>query len=246
MGSGSAGHAHGSLRLRLLGEFVVIVVGVLVALAANAAWEVRVEHRQEEDYYRSLAHDLVADTAEYGLSLRMTARSMEAARHVRSAIRGDATASTRSLARSVAFASWVNFPDWSSGTVDELFSAGTIRLIRDPGIKNALHEYRASIAEWRPRMQGPEYDAYLDYRRQTAGWIPLEASIAFMVSRLDNEGADDRIDEAALARRLRGNEALLNTTELMIVQWSSLSDLFEEQRDTAIALLRLLEQRVGT
>ncbi len=58
-----AGATRSTLIGRLFAEFVVIVAGVLVALAANAAWEVRSERQQEEAYYRALVRDLQADTA---------------------------------------------------------------------------------------------------------------------------------------------------------------------------------------
>jgi hypothetical protein len=225
---------------RLAAEFVVIVVGVLVALAVDAAWEVRSDRRQEVEYYRALAQDVRADTAEYRIALWMTRRSVEASQEVRAAILGDPLRSERPLSKSLYYASWVNYPDWASGTIDELYSAGTIRLIRDEEIKQALHTYRALVAEWRPRIQGPEYSAFQTYRAMTAGMIPLEAAIAYETG----EEPAVEIDEAAIATGLRGNRALLRQTEQMIIEWASLIVFYNEQVAEAEKLLDLLEARI--
>lgn len=226
---------------KLGAEFVVIVMGVLVALGVDATWEVRSERRQETDYYRSLAQDVRADTAEYGIALWMTRRSLETAQEVRAAILGKPRVSDRPLSQSVYYASWVNYPDWASGTIEELYGAGTIRLIRDERIKTALHAYRALVAEWRPRIQGPEYSAFQAYRAATTGLMPLEAAIAY-------EGGEEptvEIDEAGLANSLRGDRALLQKTEQMIIEWASLIVFYNEQVAEARKLLALLEARLA-
>lgn len=231
-----------SLGQRLAGEFIVIVLGVLVALSVDAGLEVRAEGKREQAYYLSLARDVVDDTAEYATAIRMTARSIEAGSHVRSVILGDPYPGKRPLSQSLAYASWVNYPDWSSGTLDELYSVGTIRLIRRQEIKDAIHAYRSDVNEWRPRMQGPEYGAFLDYRRTISGLIPLEARMAYEMTSLDDERAEGvEVDEVVLAARLRGNQPLLGDLEIMMFQWVSLTVLYKEQRELALRLLSLLQ-----
>jgi hypothetical protein len=92
-------------------------------------------------------------------------------------------------------------------------------------------------------MQGPEYGAFLDYRRAISGLIPLEAQMAYEMTSLDDEGAAAgvEVDEALLAARLRGNQPLLGDLEIMMFQWVSLTVLYEEQRELALHLLNLLE-----
>jgi hypothetical protein len=241
-----AGGNRRTLAARLFAEFVIIVTGVLVALGVNAAWEVRSERQQEEAYYRALVRDLEADTAEYAIALRMTGRSLETAEYVRSVILGRPANATRTLSKSLFYASWVNYPDWSSGTMEELYGAGTIRLIRDEPIKAALHSYRALVSEWRPRIEGPEYSAFQEYRRLIVGLIPLEAAIAYQLTGLDDESVEGvHVDEEALARRIRGDVELLRATERMILEWTDLVYFYKEQVGEALKVLNLLKDRVG-
>jgi hypothetical protein len=242
-----SGAGRSTLSGRLFAEFLIIVAGVLVALAANAAWEMRSERQQEEAYYRALARDLEADTAEYGIALRMTSRSLETATYVHSVILGDPLPAARPLSQCLFYASWVNYPDWSSGTIEELYGAGTIRLIRDSAIKDALHSFRASIAEWRPRLQSPEYGAFQAYRRSTAGLIPLDAALAYQGTSLDTEEVEGvQVDEEELARRLYGDVGIRRDTELMILQWADLIYFYNEQLEEAVALLNLIRRRVDS
>lgn len=232
------------LGRRLVAEFVVIVLGVLVALAVDAAWDVRNERQRERDYYLSLARDLAADTAEYSGSISATNRAIEAAHHVRSAILGDAGPFERPLSRSLIYASWVNYPTRSSGTVEELFSAGTIRLIRSQEIKDGIHRYRTYVDEWQPRLEGPENSAFLEYRRLAEGLLPLEARRSYLA---DPSGEDGHpgVDELALARAIRGDSTLLRETETMIMQWEFLRGMYGGQRSLATELLNLLEDTIG-
>lgn len=69
-----------SILPRLAGEFLTIVVGVLVALGVDEWRESRAELRQEAEYYRSIVEDLDRDIAEYESAQRFIAVSMRATR----------------------------------------------------------------------------------------------------------------------------------------------------------------------
>ena len=74
---------------RLFAEFFVIVVGVLVALRVDSAWEIRGEHHREIEYYRSLIQDIAADTAEYVAAIDLAGSSIKLAGYVAAVIRDD-------------------------------------------------------------------------------------------------------------------------------------------------------------
>ena len=95
-------------------------------------------------------------------------------------------------------------------------------------------------------MQGPEYGAFQEYRRSTVGLIPLEAAVAYEVTSLENELAEGvQVDEEALAKKIIGDVGLLRSTELMIIQWASLINFYNEQLREAVELLDLLNERIG-
>jgi hypothetical protein len=157
---------------RLTGEFITIGLGVLVALGVDEWRETQAEARQELEYYRSLVEDLDRDIAEYGFAREFIGVSIGAAEHVLAVITGaPSTNPYPTLVQSVQYASWVNYPAWSSGTLDELVNSGAIRLIRDQEIKRAMLSYYHGVAEWKPRLLGAEFGAYIEYRKVTAAWV---------------------------------------------------------------------------
>lgn len=230
---------------RLAGEFLVIVLGVLVALAVDEWRETRAERAREAAYYRALAEDLDRDLEEYEFSLDFLDRSVDAAEHVLAAIRGEEPADpVRPLAHSVTYASWVNYPAWTSGTVDELVNSGSIRLILDEDIKRAMLSYRDLVDEWKPRLHGPEHGTFLEYRRYKREYLPYEIAVAPDPADSPEGGVDPAVD-AELARRLRGDEALRGLVQQMTGEWMTLQAILRSQRDAAADLRARIEAKLS-
>lgn len=232
----------GSLRrraARLAGEFVIIVLGVLVALAVDEWREVRAERARETAYYRAIVLDLDRELDEYDFALGFVGTSIEAARDVMALVEGrDRPEGAGSLAESVRRASWVNYPAWSMATLDELLGSGSIRLLRDPALKRELLAYRDFVNEWKPRLQGPEFQTFLEYRRHTRGWRPL------------TDGEEPAPEELAaldrdLAGRLSGDPEIWGIVRGMIGEWATLVDILEQQRAMAESLRERVAGAVG-
>lgn len=236
--------SHRSRLPRLAGEFMAIVLGVLVALGVDEWRENQADDRQEIAYYRSLIEDLDRDTAEYRSTQRFLGVSIRAAEQVFGAITGTPSSDPfPTLAQAVQFASWVNLPAWSSGTMDELVNSGSIRLIGDPEIKRALLDYHAQLAEWKPRIRGAEFSAFIDYRTATASWFS-QAATEWVVDRSGPPSDGDRALESQLARRLSGNEEILGLTQQMIWQWRGTIEFMNEFEAEALALRALIEEHL--
>jgi hypothetical protein len=234
--SRGAGLSRGAARLA--GEFVVIVLGVLVALAVDEWREVRAERAREVGYYRALLGDLDRDLAEYDFAIEFTGVSLDAARDVLSVIEGRARAGEGSLAEALRRASWVNYPAWSSGTMDELLGSGSIRLLRDPVLKRALLAYHDFVNEWKPRLQGPEFRTFLEYRRAKPdenGLISdLDAPAEDVLAAMDRD----------LGRRLPGDLELRGIVRGMIGEWTVLLEMLEQQRAMAESLRALVGRKL--
>lgn len=239
----------GRLAMRMTGEFLVIVLGVLVALAVDAWWDRRSDAALAQAYYAALARDLAADTVEYADAIKNIERSIDATEHVLAAIEGRVAEyhASRALVQSLAIAPSVNFPDWSSGTMDELVNAGTIRLLSDTTLKRVLLARYAEAREFRPRAQGPEHSAYLEYRRLIRGMVPLEVFKGTVFRKRPDENAEEDfgVSDDELQEKLRGREELRLVAGDMLVQWWSLWNLFHYERDATRDLLALFEKDAG-
>lgn len=150
----------------LLGEFFVIVVGVLVALWVDQLKETRVDAEKEVEYLESFLIDLDADLVQYDSADAWSRRQEAAAATVLALYDGtQPTESVADLVAAVETAGWQYVPSITRNTIDDLRSTGNLRLIRDPALRRAIAAYYTTveinsvpIAAMRDRMWD-QYDA---------------------------------------------------------------------------------------
>lgn len=139
---------------RWLGEFVVIVVGVLVALGVDDLRSARDDRQQEAYYLEMLARDLSADTAELHL-LIANLDSVAIASHTLSTFMGDPRALRLSDRLAGADLEFQRAPELlyrrlgdfesSRATYDQMIAAGTLRVLRSTELQEALAHYYLSV-----------------------------------------------------------------------------------------------------
>ncbi|MDH4107879.1 MAG: hypothetical protein OEW35_06155 [Gammaproteobacteria bacterium] len=132
----------------LLGEFVVIVVGVLMALWVDQLREARVNAELEVEYLESLVTDLEADLASFDEAEVWMHRQEAAAVIVLALYEGSPpTDNVADLVAAVETAGWQYSPSITRNTLDDLRSTGNLRLIRDPELRRAIAAYYAKVDE---------------------------------------------------------------------------------------------------
>jgi len=137
--------AHPDWR-RLLGEFVIIVVGVLVALWVDQLREARVNAKLEVEYVQSLVTDLDADLAQFDMTEVWMRRQEAAAATVLALYRGTPpTDNAADLVAAVETAGWQYFPSITRNTIEDLKATGNLRLITDPELRRAIAAYYAQV-----------------------------------------------------------------------------------------------------
>jgi len=159
------------LNWRLLfGEFVVIVVGVLVALWVDELREASDNAALEIEYLSSFVTDLEADLAQFDETEAWMRRSETAAATVLALYQGSPpTGNVADLVMAVETAGWQAWPVITRNTIDDLRSTGNLRLIRERSLRRAIAAYYTTIenvsipnANMRERIWA-EYDARVQY-----------------------------------------------------------------------------------
>jgi len=136
--------SHGRTRTggRLLAEFAVIVIGVLVAFAADR-WITRVdEGRLADAYLESLQRDLAQDVAAFEAAAGFTRSNVLRVGTLLSVLRDGPTASTdrTEVLVAVEVLSWWTPVHYATGTWTDLTGSGNLRLI-DSGLRSLLSRY---------------------------------------------------------------------------------------------------------
>jgi hypothetical protein len=230
---------------RAIRDVVLIVVGVLIALAANAWWQTR----EDEERARNYIDQLLADVRENERALRSafqldstTADGMQGLLSALDRVTAPPQDSLRMwMQRPPIFYS---DPRPRLGTVDALIETGDIRLFRDEGLRTAVIAYASAMEEERA-----EATRAIDVL--VPGGLLLARRFRSAGLRSPRPGPDGRFRPAALARLTDGVaaswpvirsdpqvfEALLNAT----VGYSSRVSSLEAMLDATIRLRRLLE-----
>lgn len=191
----------------LLGEFFVVVTGVLVALWVDQGQAARADAQLEVEYLESFLIDLDTDLTQYDSAAAWMHKQEAAAATVLALYDGSQpTGSVADLVAAVETAGWQYVPSITRNTIDDLRSTGNLRLIRAPALRRAIAAYYTQvevnsvpIAAMRDRIW-EQYDARVAQvlgpgQRlrvlQQAGWAQGVTSDA--VEPADAPDADDLI-----------------------------------------------------
>lgn len=192
-----------SLR-RAAGEFAVIVLGVLVALAADAWNDRRLDRAEEREYLERLHTALQEDTAQYQFILNWMDRKEAGLRRVDellsspTAIVQDSEDFASHLAAAQNFG-WNVGPLGARATFEDLRSSGKLGLLREVDLRNRLIEYYGRTESEDRRIEARR----TDFPRIAYRFVP-----AVRTTEPGRFGASERVgvkDPNALLQTLRAS-----------------------------------------
>lgn len=143
---------------RLMTEFVVIVLGVLIALAVDE-WAGGVDDRAaERTYLAGLMADLRQDSSSLSAMAESWSRSATYGELLLGVLQGTGLADTVSLLFLVRESGTVSIPQTAGATYEDLVGSGNLGLIRDRQLRIDITEY------YRTRVESLSYFDRLDLR----------------------------------------------------------------------------------
>ena len=161
-------------------EFLIIVIGVLAALAVDN-WNDRLRERQlEQEYLQGLAIDLRHDLRSLKRSKEQARDLEQSLRDLRLAIQSDERpwSSDEAFVEGLIRSTYLGLPRPRTIAIDEIKSTGSLRLLVDV-------EFRRKLADYYSRYQfhGQHHP---EYRRKEAaieeellGLLPLAERVAY-------------------------------------------------------------------
>ncbi len=153
-----------------LAELLIIALGVLVALGADAWNDRRLAHAEEADYLRRVLSELQSDTLMHTFILTRVELKEASLRRVATALGASAGSfpDTASFLTDLADASdfgWNAGPLAETATYEELLSSGKLGLIGEPTLRMSIISYyrRAEGEDRRINARRTEYPS-ISYR----------------------------------------------------------------------------------
>ena len=134
----------------VLVETLIVVFGVFIGLQVNNWNAARIEHAQERDYLVRLHEDFTESAAGQSRDIHFLGQQLSDQGVILKSLKACAVAPEDSEAfqRGVNTLGYINPPRFFRRTVDEMAAAGTIDIIRNERIKEALASIVA-LVEWR-------------------------------------------------------------------------------------------------
>jgi len=160
---------------RFAGEFVVIVIGVFVALAADRWQQTASERESERSYLERLRTEIAADTARMKQLVARSEQKRVALAYIEAAIaRRPPADSLRDLAANMREASYYMEQDFRTTAFDELQSTGRLMLLSDAEVRAAVVAYHEFIERYLPRIDRRRGE----YPELLARYIPPSARVS--------------------------------------------------------------------
>jgi len=157
---------------KLIGEFVLIVVGVLVALMVETALDEREDEKLGEEYFLRVTTDVKADKQALEQRIKFFTSVKQFSQETLDWLASDTPVDQNTLlATFYAAEVWPFVPNLS--TYQDLQSTGNIRLINDIDFRTSLAAYFNKADSSGPGLNPPQV-----YRRIIRGIIPTRIQTA--------------------------------------------------------------------
>ena len=193
---------------RLVGEFFLIVIGVLVALAVEATLENRQDDKLRDEYIARIQHDMEGDTRAARNRIVFFTDVQRFSGEVLDWLETDAPVDHDILLASFYAAEvWPFLPNVS--TYEDLLSTGNIRLLDNIDLRTSLSAYYNKGSTSRSGWNPSEY-----YREIVRGVIPNQVQSLIR----QNCPTTDELDEEPTG---------FPACELPGIDYAALSELFE-------------------
>ena len=145
--------------LYAIGEIVLVVIGILIALQINNNNEVRKQREQELHYLENLKTDLILNIAEMDRYITTRNSRIESANYVLEHFEGKPLTDLNAFAfHTTNIYIWQKFTQ-QDNTFQELVNSGNLALISNDSIKNGLLNLQALYKKLKNEEEHFRYDA---------------------------------------------------------------------------------------
>jgi len=244
-----------------IGEIVLVVIGILIALQVNNWNEERLERKQIEKYARSLIHDLENDVEMLQVSMYQAQkihRKVDSLRHYMAQNKPEALSNTVLfiLSQDLLYRPY----KWNRYTLDAIKSSGGMNLIQNDSISKRIVAYESFSQHLDEDFNGDDVN-FGKANDQIVRVLNLNSTYFKKLSEWEEENFNSSfgaIFETKIFQESQANELPLNTYErkdlneflnrLIIIQNHYLVRAFSEMpeiMDDAEELIRMLREEYG-
>jgi len=239
-----------SLVVRVSAEFLVIVVGILIALALDSWNQERMDRALGQEYLQRLIGDLRADVAQadqlleglHAKSAGLIFLAQAAGDNLQT--RSDPSGVLQALPKTLMLA--FNAPSGRTATYDDLMSTGRLSLITSIRIRDDVLEYYALVTNNENRLEGrmtsyPQ-SVYQNVPPGVLSWYDVtDASLAASIPTESNAAIELAGEELGLLLQWLGNDETQQLINAERNYSSQAIQILEDSRARARKLITTIE-----
>ncbi len=229
-----------------IGEIILVVVGILIALQINNYSDARKDRAREVGYLANIRADLVANITEMDRYLASRTESIAAAQRIVDHFDGkpieDASAFN---ADGVRIYSWQRYYQINN-TYQELVNSGNFALLTNDRIKHGLLDLEAQYKKMKGEEDHFRFDAEtLLYRPlyESMDLNPIVLDFAYRVSQ-GQAGKEGGLTAQSFAGYLK-NRQLKNGFVMTILEFGTMNDQMREMKRLSQTLMAEIDAEIG-
>ena len=226
-----------------IGEILLVVFGILIALQVNNWNEQRKDRIQERKFLVRLQAEINTDIENISNSIRANKNRMQRAEFLLASINQPQLAedSATYFIRSIEYAGYTNNPVVSDNTFEEIKSSGKLSLIRNEKLRSAIQEYYSWTSE-RGQYNFILQDNQLNYLHERRGILSPRQQI--------NMGSFTQSEHYSPAEAKQVYERMMKKTGFLeflpfVIQTQvRTGESFEDIKQQAIYLKTMIEKEL--
>lgn len=230
-----------------LGEIILVVIGILIALQINNSNEDRKQRKQELHYLKNLKTDLNLNISELDKYIKVRNSRIESANYVLEHFEGKPLTDLSSFAfHTTNIYIWQKFTQHDN-TFQELVNSGNLALISNDTIKNSLLNLQALYKKLKNEEEHFRYDAEILLYEPSYGVLDLNPVVKNFTYQVTNGQAGENV---ALPRS--NYEAMLkdlkqkNGFVMAVYEFSVMNGQFNEMKRMCNSIIASIDHELNT
>lgn len=226
-----------------IGEILLVVIGILIALQVNNWNEGRKDRIQERKFLIRLEAELATDIENITNSINANKHRMQRAEFLMASINHPQIAedSATYFIQSIEYAGYTNNPIVSDNTFEEIKSSGKLSLIRNEKLRSALQEYYSWTSE-RGQYSFILQDNQLNYLHMRQGILLPEQQISMGSFRPTEHYSQEEAKQ--VYERMMKKPGFLEFLPFVIQSQVRTGESFEDIKQEAIDLKTLIDKEI--
>lgn len=239
--------------LYAIGEILLVVIGILIALQVNNWNEERQQRQVELKYFYNLKNDLLADTGRLDYLIEMSGNKVGAARRVKSNSDRDSVGSLYDFSDDMLTLTFVDDFRPNDNTYEEMKSSGNFSTIRNDELKLKLMNLKKSFIDIGAAQEHMRYDfnvfledfekyidwgKYYDLKKSNVPELNFAYDSVYIARNTDTMKQE--------VRELFKNKVFLNNIFLLEINYTYNIDVLQNTKSQVLEIIEILEQELDT